>query len=285
MDQGTSVVNGPHQGAWVDSRSGEDWFIHFQDKKAYGRIIHLQPMRWVKDWPVIGEDKDGDGKGQPVMSFKRPIEQSDWTVPASSDEFASTQLGSQWQWQANPKPYWSFLHEGALRLYAIQMADSSSNYWNAPNLLMQKFPAEEFEVTTKLSFKPSVEGEKTGLVVFGEDYAYLSVMKKGNKQLISLSVCKRADKGSPESVTEAAELKTEQVYFRVNVGPSALCSFSYSEDGQDFKTIGEVMEAKPGRWVGAKMGLFCTGTAKTNDTGYADVEWFRVESKESDMIN
>ena len=69
MHQGNTAVNGPHQGAWVTTRTGEDWFIHFQDKGAYGRIVHLQPLKWVDDWPVIGSDEDGDGTGEPVASF------------------------------------------------------------------------------------------------------------------------------------------------------------------------------------------------------------------------
>lgn len=54
MDQGKSAINGPHQGAWVSTPQGEDWFFHFQDKDAYGRVVHLQPMKWINDWPVIG---------------------------------------------------------------------------------------------------------------------------------------------------------------------------------------------------------------------------------------
>jgi beta-xylosidase len=61
MDQGKSAINGPHQGAWVNTAGGEDWFLHFQDKDAYGRVVHLQPMTWKNDWPVIGTDKEGDG--------------------------------------------------------------------------------------------------------------------------------------------------------------------------------------------------------------------------------
>ncbi|MFL5772331.1 MAG: glycoside hydrolase 43 family protein, partial [Flavisolibacter sp.] len=66
MDQGSSKINGPHQGAWVRTQTGEDWFLHFQDKDAYGRVVHLQPMKWINEWPVIGIDRDGDGKGEPV---------------------------------------------------------------------------------------------------------------------------------------------------------------------------------------------------------------------------
>ena len=72
MDQGTTSINGPHQGAWVTTQTGEDWFLHFQDKEAYGRVVHLQPMKWINDWPVIGVDKDGDGKGEPVLNYKKP---------------------------------------------------------------------------------------------------------------------------------------------------------------------------------------------------------------------
>ena len=74
MAQGNSDVNGPHQGAWIDTPDGQEhWFVHFQDKGAYGRVVHLQPMKWLEnDWCVIGVDKDGDGCGEPVATYKKP---------------------------------------------------------------------------------------------------------------------------------------------------------------------------------------------------------------------
>ena len=45
-----------------------------------------------------------------------------------------------------------------------------------------------------------------------------------------------------------------------------------------YKVVGEKLIAKPGRWGGAKVGLFCTRTVKTNDSGFADIDWFRIES-------
>ena len=280
MEQGTTTINGPHQGAWVDTKTGEHWFLHFQDKDAYGRVVHLQPMKWINDWPVIGEDKDGDGKGEPVLVYKKPTVGKTYPVqtPLDSDEFNGNQIGLQWQWQANPKPYWAFPFNGKLRLFSYQLPDSSRNYWNVPNLLMQKFPADEFMVTTKLSFYPRLDGERAGLIIFGADYAYLSVVKKTDGNYILYSVCKEADREKEATVQDGEKVMNADIYLRVKVNKGAGCEFSYSADGgTTFKLIGEKFIAKPGRWVGAKVGLFCTRTVKTNDSGFADVDWFRVE--------
>lgn len=281
MDQGLSPVNGPHQGAWVDTKTGEHWFLHFQDKEAYGRVVHLQPMKWVNDWPVIGADQDGDGKGEPVMIYKKPttgidVNRSVVATPPDSDEFNNNTLGLQWQWQANPQPFWAFPANNNLRLFSYPLPDSTGNYWDVPNLLMQKFPAEEFMVTTKLRFTPRLDGERAGLIIFGADYAYLSVVRKKEGNYLSFSICRNADKGKPETVQDSKKLENADIYFRVVVQKGGICEFSYSANGNDFEKIGEKLTAKPGRWVGAKVGLFCTRTGRTNDSGFADVDWFRV---------
>ena len=41
LTQVETSINGPHQGAWIETQTGESWFIHFQDKGAFGRILHL----------------------------------------------------------------------------------------------------------------------------------------------------------------------------------------------------------------------------------------------------
>ena len=72
LAQGKTKINGPHQGGWVETQTGESWFIHFQDKGAYGRVVHLQPMKWVNDWPIMGVDLDNDGSGEPVLTHRKP---------------------------------------------------------------------------------------------------------------------------------------------------------------------------------------------------------------------
>jgi beta-xylosidase len=282
MDQGSTAINGPHQGAWVDTPKGEDWFLHFQDKEAYGRIVHLQPMKWVNDWPVIGIDKDGDGKGEPVLEHKKPDVGKSYPVqtPAESDEFESRTLGLQWQWHANPKATWAMAgNMGALRLYSQKLPDSARNYWDVPNLLLQKFPAEEFMVTTKLTFKPNtkLENEKAGLMVMGMAYASLYLRSSKDGIDIVQAVCKEAMQGKPEAEKVVAPLKGNTVYLRFVMKKNALYTFSYSLDGDKFVAVAGAFTAAPGRWIGAKMGVFCTRTTQINDSGYADFDWFRVE--------
>lgn len=286
MAQGNTNINGPHQGAWVDTPDGkEDWFFHFQDKEAYGRVVHLQPMKWVDGWPVIGVDKDGDGCGSPVYSYKKPNVGKTYSIetPAESDEFDSLELGLQWQWQANPKPIWYFCDGGnsLLRLYSYY-TENQVNLWDVPNLLLQKFPTEDFTVTTKISFAPSSKytGERTGLVVMGADYAVLAMENRADGLILVQNVCRKADKKGKEEENASVKLSDNTLLLRVKVKKDsekeAICSFSYSVDGKKFISLGENFTAKPGKWIGAKVGLFITRPKAVNDGGWVDIDWFRV---------
>ncbi len=297
MDQGSTLINGPHQGAWVDAKSvngkpGEDWFLHFQDKEAYGRVVHLQPIKWVNDWPVIGKDNDGDGKGEPVLTHKKPKVPFSGKVPSratppESDEFETTTLGLQWQWQANPKGTWHTTSNlGYLRLYSYKAPDGAVNNWFVPNLLLQKFPAETFMATTKLTFHPNpkLENERTGLIVMGQSYAALVLRSSKDGIKLVQVVCKKAYEGQPEEEKIITSVGTAApVYMRVVVSEGAQCQFSYSLDGQEYTQVGVPFQAEVGRWIGAKMGIFCTRTTQTNDSGYADYDWFRVEPIAADV--
>ena len=283
MAQGSTQINGPHQGAWVDTPTGEDWFLHFQDTYMFGRVVHLQPMRWVNDWPVIGEDKDGDGCGEPVLTYKKPNVGATYPIatPVESDEFSKNELGLQWQWHGNPMDWWHFTNQekGVLTLYSVPVIDGYKNLWDVPNLLMQKFPAREFTATAKITFIPStsIKGERTGLVVMGLDYALLSLENTKEGLKLSQNECKKADTGTAEKVNEETTLKDGTVYLRVKVQTDGSCSFSYSTDGKKYQALGKSFKSKEGKWIGAKVGLFCSRPVSNNDGGRIDIDWFRIE--------
>jgi beta-xylosidase len=283
MDQGASKINGPHQGAWVTTQTGENWFLHFQDKGLYGRVVHLQPMKWINDWPVIGFDKNNSGKGEPVMQYKKPNVRKVFPIetPVESDEFNETSLGMQWQWMANPKPTWYFINpaKGTLRLYADLIPDSAKNLWETPNVLLQKFPAEEFMATVKMTFNPNknLEDEKAGLTIMGLSYANIALESKFDGNYLVYTDCKDADKGNAETERIISNVINDQIYLRVSVESGGKCHFSYSLDGSSYINIIREFNAVPGKWIGAKVGIFCTRKSQTNDSGYADFDWFRVE--------
>ena len=297
LAQGNTSVNGPHQGAWVDTPTGEDWFLHFQDVGAYGRLVHLQPMKWKDGWPVIGTDPDGDGCGEPVLSHRKPDVGRTYPVctPQESDEFDGYTLSPQWQWHANINEKWAYYagNHGFVHLYSYPVVPQYRNLWDVANLLLQKTPAPNFTATMKLTFSPTKQykGERTGLVVMGMDYAALVLENTASGLTLSQVVCHGADKGQPEQVNASVGLKEGTVYLRVKFGCDGrkivqsegghdllvTCDFSYSTDGRTFSPLGTTFQAREGKWIGAKVGTFCTRPAiKASDGGWADVDWFRI---------
>jgi len=281
LHQGNSEINGPHQGAVIETEAGEWWFVHFQERQPYGRVVHLQPARWYNGWLEIGIDKNRDGIGEPVSEYNKPLIDKKTTdlIPQTSDEFDSNKLGLQWQWQANPSEKWFSLREdtGKLRLYAIKNITHEGNFKYVPNLLLQKFPALSFKATTKLVFTPKAEKEKCGLVVMGNEWSFLSVESTQTGKKLKMFHGRDSKCGDETNEIQSIDLHGSAVYLRVTVAQKGICSFSYSLDGEHFSNIGKDMTALPGIWIGAKLGLFCINPNMKESRGYADFDWFRIE--------
>jgi beta-xylosidase len=279
LAQGTTAINGPHQGALVNTPAGEWWFVHFQDRGAYGRIVHLQPAIWKNGFPVIGEDRDGDGTGEPVIRFRKPNVGKAFPIVTlqGSDEFNDVHLGLQWQWHANPEPTWAFPfpQRSVLRMNSVQTPEGYKNLWDLPNLLLQKFPAEEFSATAKVKLEPRFDGERFALALMGIDYALIGVTFRGGKLFVSQAIATDADRGNAEMQSVPIELAVRDIYLRIAVAKDAICTFSYSHDGKSFRDIGAKFKAREGRWIGAKVGFVFTRPGKFNDAGTADIDWFR----------
>lgn len=310
MAQGKSKVNGPHQGAWVDTQNGEDWFIHFQDKHAYGRVVHLQPARWVNDWLVIGNDADGDGCGDPVSVWKKPnLPAGKNLQPSEDDDFNSTELGAQWQFEGPFSQYWYFCdaRKSRLRLYGPQAPDNYRNVSDLQNALLQKLPTENFTATARVRFIPNPDfkpkGEEGGFVIMGLDYAGIKFVSTKDGCAMRYVVCKDAQKGAAEQTVAEQAVKltampkpytqkyavddipqprsaTPWMYVRAKVHSEgtgnairAFAQFAYSKDGKKFTDLGQPFEIKEGKWIGAKIGFYCMRPSTKNDSPFFDVDW------------
>lgn len=280
LEQGSTAINGPHQGGWVETAAGESWFIHFQDHGAYGRILHLEPMRWREDWPLIGIDRDGNGVGEPVNSFRRPTAVLDassngYSIP-QSDEFSAPSLGLQWQWQANIDSQWYSLTAapGFLRLYTVGVDTAYRNGWDLANIVGQKFPAEEFEATIRMIFHAAKAGERAGLIIFGDDYTHLSLIAEEQGYLVQQGICREAEKGGTEEIASSMKIEKPEIFLQVRVRSGGRCTFTFSEDGAHFLPFGSEFIAVPGKWVGARVGLFAMGFGAK---GHADFDYVRFK--------
>jgi beta-xylosidase len=280
MEQGKSPVNGPHQGAWVRAQDGTDWFLHFQDKGAYGRVVHLQPMRWQDGWPIIGEDGPRAGIGQPVLTHVKPVPGMPVKVPATSDEFDAPTLGLQWQWNANPRDGWYSLTErrGVLRLHTMVAPEASGYVRASPAILAQKLPAPSFVVDTHVQLNDAVDGDRAGLILNAMQYAWIGLRKTGASTQLVYTTCTPAKTRCTESGTVVLDHAPGSLHLRMQMQEGAVARFSYSLDGSLYVAAGQPFSVSKGRWVGAQAGLFSVGDKAGAKPSSLDVDYFRVSA-------
>ena len=305
LQQGKTNINGPHQGGWVHTKYGEDWFLHFQDKEAYGRVVHLNPVDWTTGWPVMGK------KGEPVTRFRKPKANEELRVnsekfataivnPVESDEFNSPVLGKQWQWHANYHQFFGMPTAfGTMRIYTHKLSEGFKNLWEVPNLLLQKTPADQFMATAKLRFTSKADGQFGGIIMMGHNYQALVVRREGRAFKLLVITCQDADRGKPQQEELIATLKPtaedkidykpgihEDIYLRLKVtnaeagaahGGKPLVSFAWSQNGKKFTDCGGQYQMKEGKWIGAKFGFVAAETNPKVDKGWVDADWIRIE--------
>ena len=294
LTQGKTDINGPHQGGWVHTKYNEDWFLHFQDKEAYGRVVHLQPVDWSSGWPMMGKD------GEPVTTYKKPrceVAQSNLAprntpifVSDVSDEFNTPAIGLQWQWQANyDEKFGVPTAFGTFRIYTHKLQEGWKNLWLVPNMLLQKVPTDEFTVTTKLRLTTKADGQFGGLIMMGLDYSALVVRRTAQRFQLVQMTCKGADKGNAQTERVVTTLKPtaqdktdykpgihEDIYLRMTVSKGGTVHFAYSTDGKKFSNCGDTFKMKEGKWIGAKFGYVSAETNAKADRGWVEADWIRI---------
>ena len=268
LEQGSTAVNGPHQGALVDTPDGEWWFLHFQETRDRGRVVHLQPARWRDDWPLMGVDIDGNGIGEPVPVWQKPSTGASATAatPApqlpTSDDFSAATLGLQWQWCHNPADEAWSLSGGRLTLQALpataewQGQPLPPMLRHARNMLTQKTMGYAGEATTLVT----ASGEaSTGLLCMGRQFCAIGLSPEG-----LYTEC-----DGQRTIIKAGRLK--KAYLRVSIDHGSY-QFHYSTDGRHYTPAGDPFAMQNGNWKGVRVGLYCYG-----DSGQGQFDWFRYD--------
>ncbi len=287
LHQGGTAINGPHQGGWVETAGGESWFVHFQDKGAYGRVVHLQPVRWCSDWPLIGTCCGGDCIGEPVDRYEKPTVDAGGSVSFASEsgpdpgEFVDGNPGLAWQWQADPETGWVGVCDkpAHVRLVAHPLPDvPRANLADVPHVLSQKFPAFVFSAETSVELRARADGDCAGMTVLSDDYfsveiraadrSWILVRSDGGARWDNRGNVRTAKKWARDTVL--ARLDEPALTFILHVREGAVCEFACRlRDGTE-RACGEQFTARPGFWVGAKIGIYCLSGVKRPDGAYAD---------------
>ncbi len=253
LEQGSTKINGPHQGALVDAPDGSWWFYHFQETPVLGRVVHLQPARWQDDWPLMGVDLDGNGIGEPVECWKKPISSND-SQPLRTDDDFSGPLGLQWQWNHNPvDTHWNLsARQGWLTLQALPAMDLKA----CRNMLTQKVVGWQSESTTMVE---SSGDNFAGLFCSGKEFRGIGLCKDGIY----------VEAGGQRQLVQNGQFA--QVWLRVtNDCQQNRHQFAYSIDGEHFISAGKAFPMRVGYWKGIRTGLFCYG-----NNGKAQFDYFQ----------
>lgn len=269
LEAGTTPVQAPHQGGYVETPTGQGWFAHFNSTGAFGRIVHLQPVRWVDDWPVVGQPIPDKPSGQPVLSHPMPDTGAAPTRDRlqDSDAFASGRLGLQWSWNHNPVDNaWSLAaRPGWLRLTALP----AEHLVTARNTLTQILQGPRSRITTRLDVSRMAEGQRAGLTLFGVRPSWIGVVRSGGVNRIAVA--------SEGEETPGPRLTGSTLILAAEVSEGQVVRYSYSlDEGHSFRVLGApAWLARFSWWKGSRPGLF--SFTRGTGAGSVDVDWFGVE--------
>ncbi len=268
LTQGSTNINGPHQGGYVETPDGEGWFVHFQADGAHGRIVHLEPVRWQDDWPVIGADPDGESAGQPTPSGPIPGNPrvTSRQRPQTSDDFNGATLGPQWEWNHNPEDdHWSLSDRpGFLRLIPMP----ADGLLSARNTLTQSMQDNAFEFTVRIDLTQMKPGVHAGLAMFEYSASGLEIVQSESER--HLSFFHQHDQADGPSLSQPL------IQLRVEVnGDQAVYSYSL-DDGTTFKQLGAPTPIHFSWWKGSRPALFAYTTQSTQP-GAVDFDWVHYQ--------
>ncbi|MGN0804426.1 MAG: family 43 glycosylhydrolase [Candidatus Coproplasma sp.] len=267
--QGDSLVNGPHQGGLVQSTDGRDWFMHFQDRRAYGRIVHLQPVEWQDGWPVCGAIKYDGLCGTPVDSGEYPLDIKTDSSLLLCDNFKG-KLSPMWQTPANPVGKW--WEEGEkLKLFCLPYAERAELM---PNALTTMVVGKEFDANCSFKLCAKEVGDEVCFGITGRKSAFISVIYTGQSYKARLCVSGAdGEKIVAETPLNGGEVnveisaKNEDIY-------RLMCNFSLNGEPLPYE-----FEAVAGVWVGARFILFARNKTGQSE-GFAEAHYFNIQPKE-----
>lgn len=190
----------------------------------------------------------------------------------------------QYQWHSNYQDTFGLTTNSGVRVYGYAVPPDFKNLWEVPNLYLRKFEGETFTDTLHLTITATNEGQQSGFVVMGRDYCRLSVELQDEAFVLKRIICKDADRDGAEESAIIGNIKAHsynagaktnyECHFsvRLQCNKGGLCHFCYSIDGCQFTPVAIPFQAREGKWIGAKYGVFSI-THDAKSKGWVDLKF------------
>lgn len=259
--QGDSSINGPHQGALIDLPNRQSAFIHFSDKGFYGRVVNLQPVKWINDWPICGHVKYEYLCGTAVEEHECLIDMKSNYKIQDSDNFKNG-LSLMWQTPANKNSN-DFIIDNGLILNCRNQENLALNM--LPNLLLTKILYESFVIKAKFILKLNNNSE-AGLAFMGKEYAYICIRRINDENYICLKSGKFKEN---DIILDEMKHNSNDITFNM-IFDNGIYKLGYNNNYFNYS-----FKAYPGMWIGAKYGIYAKGSS-----GYAKCISFKCIKKE-----
>jgi len=136
-----------------------------------------------------------------------------------------------------------------------------------PNVLTQMLPA--FRTTTMVALKTAHGGAgiRGGLAAMGVRCSDISISPREHTLLVQVRIEGKVNAETEVpmgpiflQLTTEGELPLPLKYHETGIIDG---QFSYSKDGHQFTPLGDRFNLHPGRWIGARLGLFCMPLSNT----------------------
>jgi len=287
--------DGVAQGGIIQTQHGDWYAVMFQDHGAVGRIPTLQPVTWVDDWPILGDDT------KPVKQFTVNLPESGENRTWANDEFnyKKEELDLVWQWNHKPdNSAWSVTErKGWLRLKTSHIA---TGVMDARNTLTQRTVGPRCYSEVLLDAAGMKPGDRAGIIAFQSNYCTIGVevAEDGSKSLVAMTHRNIGRRRPPQQAQAAQEqpnpdteflrmpLTQDKVWLKLRyvftpqaddtVRPDQ-AFMSWSLDGKNWTEVDAVLQMSftLDYFTGYRTGLYNYATTATG--GYADFDYFRQE--------
>jgi len=255
----------PNQGGLVQTEKGDWYFLtHHGHGDWEGRCMSLVPVTWIDGWPIIGQPDD-KGIGHFVWSGRMPVSGTPVVTPQSSDDFSSTNLSPQWEWNYQPRAeMWSLTERpGWMRLKAFRPL-KVNDLMKAGNTLTQRcFRTAKNEVIVKLDLSGMADGEKAGLCHFAGAHSAIGVVQEGTVRSLEFRINGKS--------TSGPVITGNTLWLKSSWGLDGNSHYAYSTDGKAFIDFGEPWALTWGNYRGDRIGIYNFNDKA--EAGFVDVDY------------